>query len=119
MKVLKLNAATGAPPVLLNMPIEVLMVSIKYVGPTSPFVSGGCPAPQVGESSPSKLTRGVGAATAGAIPGALVAPFCGAPTAGVWSGVSVLGFRGGASRSGRSTLSGETWGRLRTSPLKS
>src|SRR5947208_2807059 len=61
MNVLKVNAAIWAPVDLLKIPMDVLIVSMKWLGPTSPFVSGGCPAPQVAKSSPAKFMSGAGA----------------------------------------------------------
>src|SRR3954470_18737120 len=52
------NAASRTPSLLRKMPIDVLTVWMKCAGPTSPFVSGGQPAPQFAESSPAKLVVG-------------------------------------------------------------
>src|SRR6266704_1774266 len=86
------KAARRAPSDLRKIPTEVLTAWMKWVGPTSPTVSGGQPSPQLAKSSPANETEGEGA---------------GAATPGGWrerSGPPWEYERGGASSRGRCLL---------------
>ena len=77
------------------------------MGPTSPLVSGGCPAPQAAKSRPLKLAMGAGAGALG--PGIRV----GALTAGAPG--SSMRSMSGSLNSGRSRFTGGVSGRRRRS----
>src|SRR3954466_14974109 len=93
------SAARRAPLLFEKMPIDVLTTWMKCAGPTSPFVSGGQPAPQFAESSPAKLV--VGAET-GALGTATAARGSTAPGSAVFGDTGTRSLRSHARGFGRS-----------------